>query len=186
MDKILTIDDLLKFCEEGSLVKFDAEETGYKICVQIPSVYEDLSDRNTDTMLYGKIKILHTGRNRNASNVTYDAAEKCKNNLAYKPILGNFCEIEGIQDFTSHDRIVLEDGTIEYQEKQIGCITNDEAYLEYDEEKDDYIIPEGWFEHTKFNEDEQYNNPIYERVIGWKYLEISNKERTYKDESVEN
>ena len=140
MDKILTIDDLLKFCEEGSLVKFDAEETGYKICVQIPSVYEDLSDRNTDTMLYGKIKILHTGRNRNASNVTYDAAEKCKNNLAYKPILGNFCEIEGIQDFTSHDRIVLEDGTIEYQEKQIGCITNDEAYLEYDEEKDRYYL----------------------------------------------
>lgn len=140
MGKILTIDDLLRFCEESHLVKFDAEETGEKICVQIPSVYEDLSDRNTDTMLYGRLKILHTGRNRNGSNVTYDAAESCMTSLAYKPVLANFCEIDGVKDFTSHDRIINEDGTVTYVEKQIGCITADEPYLEYDEEKDRHYL----------------------------------------------
>jgi hypothetical protein len=37
----------------------------------------------------------------------------------------------------------------------------------YDEERDDYKIPEGWWEHRHFNQDEVYNNQIDRPVVGW-------------------
>lgn len=37
----------------------------------------------------------------------------------------------------------------------------------YDEEKDDYRIPEGWWEYRHFNPDEVYNNQIDRPVVGW-------------------
>jgi len=39
----------------------------------------------------------------------------------------------------------------------------------YDEEQDDYKIPEGWWEYTIYNEDEG-NFPIDDFVIYWMYL----------------
>lgn len=37
----------------------------------------------------------------------------------------------------------------------------------YDEERDDYRIPEGWWEYRHFNPDEVYNNRIDRPVVGW-------------------
>lgn len=37
----------------------------------------------------------------------------------------------------------------------------------YDEEKDDYRIPEGWWEYRYFNQDDVYNNLIDRPVVGW-------------------
>lgn len=37
----------------------------------------------------------------------------------------------------------------------------------YDEERDDYKIPEGWWEYRHFNPDEVYNNQIDRPVVGW-------------------
>ncbi len=37
----------------------------------------------------------------------------------------------------------------------------------YDEERDDYRIPEGWWEERHFNPDEVYNNQIDRPVVGW-------------------
>ncbi len=65
---------------------------------------------------------------------------KCKENLAFKPLLANFCEIEGVKDFTSHDFVVDDNGEVEYQEHQIGCFTNDEPEVKYDESKDRYYL----------------------------------------------
>lgn len=138
--KILTLDQLVSFCASNNLLKFSAEETGYKLCVQIPSTYEKFEERSTDSMCYGKVKLLHTNRNRNGSNVTKDAAEKCMSSIKYKPLLANFCEINGVKDFTSHDIEIDEDGKVNYIEHQIGCFTVDEPYMEYDEEKDRYYI----------------------------------------------
>lgn len=138
--KILTLDQLVSFCASNNLVNFSAEETGYKLCVQIPSTYEKFEEKSTDSMCYGKVKLLHTNRNRNGSNVTKDAAEKCMSSIKYKPLLANFCEIDGVKDFTSHDIEVDENGNVNYLEHQIGCFTVDEPYMEYDEENDRYYI----------------------------------------------
>lgn len=37
----------------------------------------------------------------------------------------------------------------------------------YDEERDDYRIPEGWWEYRHFAPDEVYNNRIDRPVVGW-------------------
>lgn len=37
----------------------------------------------------------------------------------------------------------------------------------YDEERDDYRIPEGWWEYRHFNPDDVYNNRIDRPVVGW-------------------
>ena len=37
----------------------------------------------------------------------------------------------------------------------------------YDEEQDDYRIPEGWWEYRHFNPDEVYDNRIDRPVVGW-------------------
>lgn len=129
--KILTLDDLVKFCESQKLYSYNAEESGKRLCVQIPAQFGQLE--STDTTLYAPIQIMHTTRNRNGSNLTEDAAEECMATLAYKPLLANFCEIDGVKDFTSHDMEINEDGTINYLEHQIGCFTADEPYMQDDE-----------------------------------------------------
>lgn len=40
----------------------------------------------------------------------------------------------------------------------------------YDEERDDYKIPKGWWEYRHFNPDEVYNNQIDRPVVGWMSL----------------
>ena len=37
----------------------------------------------------------------------------------------------------------------------------------YDEERDDYRIPEGWWEYRHFNPDDVYNNKIDCTAVGW-------------------
>lgn len=42
----------------------------------------------------------------------------------------------------------------------------------YDEERDDYRIPEGWWEERHFNPDDVYNNQIDRPVVGWMPLPL--------------
>ena len=136
--KILTLDDLVAFCETGKITRFSSKESGYQLCVHTPSVikYSD-SVEETDSTLYAYVKLFHTGKNRNHSNVTEDAAKNSLDGIKYKPILANFTDQteDGEWDFTSHDIEINDDGTYEYIEKQVGCFTADEAILKYDEEE---------------------------------------------------
>ena len=132
---ILTLDDLAKFCEQNNFVKFDAKDSGYQICVQIPAQFSQ--ENSDDSMLFANVLAFHTGVNRNKSSLTEDAAKKAIKNLAYKPVLANFCEIDGVRDFTSHDFDVDENGNYIYYEKQVGCFTADKAYMKQDPDHDD-------------------------------------------------
>lgn len=134
MKKILTLEDLIAFCASGKLSRFSSSESGYSLRVRLPAAYA--KHKSDEYTLYGEVKIMHTGRNRNGSNLTLDAMNKCKKNLAYKPLLANFCEIDGVKDFTSHDFTIDDDGNVEYQEFPIGCFTADTPRVEYDKEKD--------------------------------------------------
>lgn len=140
--KLLTMEDLVSFCSQNKLYKFDASESGYKVCVQVPSVYEKDDSESTDSILYVNLKMFHTGRNRNGSNVTTEAAKKCMDNLKYKPILANFCEIDGIKDFTSHDMEITEDG-VNYLEHQIGCVTADEPTIVAEGDGRNFVYAKG-------------------------------------------
>lgn len=133
--KLLTIDDLVKFCQDNKFYNFNAKTSGYQLAIQVPSTFE--VDNNKDnTLLFCKVKLYHIGENRNHSSVTRDAAEKSLSTIAYKPLLANFCEIDGVKDFTSHDMTINEDGSVNYVERQIGCFTSDTPEIKHDEETD--------------------------------------------------
>lgn len=136
MHKLLTLDDLVKFCEQNNFAKFNAKDSGYQICVQIPATFDE-NGTEDDGLFFGNVLVMHTGVNRNKSSLTEDAAKKAIKNLAYKPVLANFCEIDGVKDFTSHDFDVDENGEYIYYEKQVGCFTADKAYMEQDPDRED-------------------------------------------------
>jgi hypothetical protein len=50
------------------------------------------------------------------------------------------------------------------------------CYGLYDEETDDYYIPEGWWENRQFNPDDVYNNPVDCAVTHWMPLPEPPKE----------
>lgn len=134
--KILTLEDLINYCKTNNFDHFNSNDVGYQICVHVPAKFEK-SDSEDDTLFFGNVLVFHTGINRNGSNVTEAAAKRAINNLAYKPVLANFCEIDGVKDFTSHDFEIDSDGAFIYQEKQVGCFTSDKPYMKEDEKEKD-------------------------------------------------
>lgn len=139
MKKLLTLDDLVQFCQDQKLYSFNAKETGKPLCVLAPATFKQNEEQDDkSSLLYATVTAFHTGLNRNRSNVTVDAAKKAMKTMAYKPILANFAMTEsGDLDFTSHDFTVNDDGEIEYQERQIGCFTADDPYMEQDPDNED-------------------------------------------------
>ena len=138
--KILTLDELYNFCQINKIHKFSSNETGSQIVISIPAKFE-VSDKYTDdSLLFCRVKLMHSGENRNHSSIPDDALYKAGKRLAYKPILANFMEYvdeetgETLKDFTSHDIILNNDGTTTYLEHQIGAFTSDEPYYEIEED----------------------------------------------------
>lgn len=130
--KMLTFDDLVKFCKKEKITTFSAKESGYQLCVQLPAQFEIEEDSSSST-LYCDIVAFHTGRNRNGSAVTEQAALNSLSSIPYKPLLADIQEIEGTDgefDFTSHSMEINDDGSVNYIERQIGCFTADEPYLD--------------------------------------------------------
>lgn len=138
--KILTLDNLVNFCRNEKFYNFNAKDTGYQLAVQVPSKFEISNDYTDNTLLFCNVRLFHIGENRNHSSVTKDAATKSLSTIAYKPLLANFCEIDGVKDFTAHDMIIDDDGNVEYLEKQIGCFTADSPEIKYDEDEDKEFV----------------------------------------------
>ena len=132
--KILTLEDLVKFCEQQNFAKFSSAESGYQLCVTVPAKFEK-DNSNDSQMLFADVLLMHTSENRNHSSLTEKAAKRCLSSIAYKPVLANFAEFDGEWDFTSHDIEIDEDGNYNYIERQVGCFTADKATL--DDEEDD-------------------------------------------------
>lgn len=131
--KILTLDDLVKFCETQNFQRFSAAQSGYQLCVSAPAKFEKYD--SSDTMMFCDVTLLHSGENRNHSSVTEKAAKNCLKTIAYKPVLANFAEFDDGLDFTSHDIEIDKDGNFVYIERQVGCFTADKPT--FDEKADD-------------------------------------------------
>ncbi len=59
---------------------------------------------------------------------------------------------------------IYEDGTL------LECDSSwhwEELSGKYDEEYECYVVDEGWWEHTKFNDDEEMNHAVDEEVTHW-------------------
>ena len=143
--KPLTIEDLIQFCEKNKFTTFDSKDFGYQLSVQIPSTFEVDENSSTQGLLRIKIKVAHTGVNRNKSHISKENMEKAMPSLKNRPVLANIHQLDnGEWDFRAHDFDIVtdKDGNQQfvYLEKQVGSFTEDEPYLEYDAERDVYFV----------------------------------------------
>ena len=141
---IMTIEQLVQFCEEQNFTEFDSTISGYRLCVSTPATFEQ-EESNDNNMMFANVKVFHTNKNNNQSNVTKKAMENSLNGFKYKPILCNYQTItleDGTEalDFTAHDMEIDENGNIVYLEKQVGCITADEPVMKYDRKNKRYYV----------------------------------------------
>lgn len=74
-------------------------------------------------------------------------------------------DIDGYEITTAH----YEDGSVFLQDS-VWYWEDLPDWGTYDEERDDYKIPKGWWEYRHFNPDEVYNNQIDRPVVGWMLL----------------
>ena len=161
MDKLalLTVEDLIKFFEEKKFDRFSSKETGHRIRVQIPATFEidDQVDDAHRNMMRLKIKIFHTGLNRNGSHVSEESAKAAMPSIKNRPVLAYIHQLDdGTWDFEGHNIEIVEheDGTQEvvYLESQVGSFSEEEPFFEYDEKTDKtYVCSYAWIsrEYTK-------------------------------------
>lgn len=175
--KLLTLEQLVQFCEQNKFYAFSAKDQGYTLSVQVPGNLS-FSDEADDDLLFTTVKVCHTLLNRNGSYISEKNMKRAMPSLKYKPLLASIIADEETNelDFNGHDMVINEDGSVDYIERQIGTFTVDEPYLEYDKKQDKTyvmataVIPR---EYTKAAE-------IIERKNGTKVsCELKINEMTY-------
>ena len=156
-NKMLTVDDLYKFfVEQNKNVNFSIKETKSPIVVSVPGTFAK-EEEDMPGLLKLKLKVCHTDLNRNGSFISKENMEKGMPTLKYRPILAYIHELEdGTKDFYAHNMEIVEnedgESEINYIEKQVGCFTAEEPWLEYDEKMDKTyvmaysVIPESYTE----------------------------------------
>lgn len=157
--KILTEDDLFKFCQEQKFAKFSSKDTGYQLALKVPTTFEvdNTVDENHRGMMRLKFRIFHTGLNRNKSYVSKESAEKAMNTIADRPVLAAIHQLDdGSWDFEGHEMEIIKDdkGNEEprYIESQVGSFSSEPAFWEHDEKLDkDYVCAYAYIseEYTK-------------------------------------
>lgn len=157
--KLLTLDDLVLFCQQNNFTNFSAKESGYQLAVQVPTTFEieDESDDNHRGMLRLKFRILHDGLNRNGSFVSHEAAQKAAKTIADRPIMAAIHKLDdGSYDFEAHEMEIIEndegDYEVNYIEKQVGSFSSEKPFWEHDDELNkDYLCAYGYVaeEYTK-------------------------------------
>ena len=157
--KILTEDDLLKFCQEQKFAKFSSKDTGYQLALKVPTTFEidNTVDENHRGMMRLKFRIFHTGLNRNKSYVSKDAAEKAMNTIADRPVLAAIHQLDdGSWDFEGHEMEIVKDEKgkeeLRYIESQVGSFSSEPAFWEHDDNLDkDYVCAYAYIseEYTK-------------------------------------
>lgn len=145
--RILTEDDLLRFCQEQKFTKFNSEDTGYQLALKVPTTFEidNAVDDNHRGMMKLKIRIFHTGLNRNKSYVSKASAEKAMNTIADRPILAAIHQLDdGTWDFKGHEVEIVKNDKgneeLRYIESQVGSFSSTPAFWEHDDDLDkDYV-----------------------------------------------
>lgn len=156
-NKILTLDNLYDFfVKQNKSMNFNAKEFGKPIVVSVPGNFDE-SANDMPGMLKLKLKVCHTLLNRNGSFISKENMESAMPTLKYRPILAYIHELpDGTKDFYAHNVEFVEDESGEsqvvYLEKQVGCFTAEDPWLEYDKEMDKTyvmayaVIPEEYTE----------------------------------------
>lgn len=140
--KILTVEDLLAFCEQNKLYSFDSHKDGHELVINIPATFDVKEEADTDKHLEGLIpfdsEAFHDHVNLNGSNIEEDTFEDELPSAHLRPILAHIItNDDGEKDFGAHDFHVEEvDGekVVIYDEQPIGVIDGSQTTIKFDEE----------------------------------------------------
>ena len=156
--KIMTLDNLYNFfVEQNKSFNFSSKESGQPIVVTTNGNFAEEQNNDMPGMLKLKLKNCHIDTNRNGSHISKENMEKAMPTLKYRPILAYIHELpDGTKDFYAHN-IEMEEGEdgeaqVVYLEKQVGCFTAENPWLEYDKKMDKTyvmayaVIPEEYTE----------------------------------------
>lgn len=138
--KILTEDDLLKFCQDKKFARFNSKDIGYQLALKVPTTFEvdNIVDDNHRGMMRLKFRIFHTGLNRNKSYVSKESAEKAMNTIADRPVLAAIHQLDdGTWDFEGHEMEIIKNDNgneeLRYIESQVGSFSSEPAFWEHDD-----------------------------------------------------
>lgn len=151
--RVMTVDELYNFCLQNNFSKFNSDESGSELVVEMPGRFaKDTKDesRFTEGMTPFVSRAFHDKVNLNKSKIE---TEVFKDNLPsshLRPILANIVKDEetGLLDFGSHDfhieKIIEKDkdgNSVEvektvYDEQPIGVIDGSRNAIEYDKDTD--------------------------------------------------
>ena len=140
--KIMTLDSLYKFfVDQNKSFNFSSKDSGAPIVVTTNGLFAKEQADDMPGMLKLKLKNCHIDTNRNGSHISKENMEKAMPTLKYRPILAYIHELpDGTKDFYAHNVSIIEDDNgepqIVYEEKQVGCFTADDPWLEYDKDMD--------------------------------------------------
>ena len=141
VNKILTLDNLYQFfVEQNKTVNFSSKTEKGPIVIATEGFF-DVKENDMPGMLQLKLKVCHIDTNRNGSHISQSNMEKALPTLKYRPILAYIHDLpNGEKDFYAHNMEIIENANgeeeINYIEKQVGCFTADEPWLEYDKKQD--------------------------------------------------
>nr|DAP75935.1 MAG TPA: hypothetical protein [Caudoviricetes sp.] len=149
--KIMTIDELYSSCLKENFVKFDSNDSGKELLVQMLGSFsksDDDQDKLTEGMTPFVSKAFHDHVNLNKSQIKTKTFKDNVPSSHLRPILANIKKDEetGELDFGSHDfhieKItesdengnVIEKDKVVYDERPIGVIDGSKTTIEYDKD----------------------------------------------------
>ena len=159
----LTLDNLYDFYVSlNKSVKFNSQESGKSVVVQIPATIKAFSEDNDSTLVPVHLKACHTGENRNKSYIEESKMKSKLSTLKNKPILAFIHTVDGIEEFGGHEMHEA-DGEMIYDEIPVGLIPEScKAELKYDEDKDKTYVHVDGYLYGQYNHSAQ----ILERMGG--------------------
>lgn len=136
--RLLYLEDLYEFYSAHKRsTHFSADESHPPIVVQAKgTICFNNDDKSTDGLIPVHLQACHTGKNINTSNIDDEVAIAALPSFSNRPILSYIHEVNGQDEFYSHNIHEDEDGNIVYDEVPVGIIPEScEAKLVYDEDK---------------------------------------------------
>lgn len=159
----LTLDNLYDFYVSlNKSVKFNSQESGKSVVVQIPATIKAFSEDDDSTLVPVHLKACHTGENRNKSYIEESKMKSKLSTLKNKPILAFIHTVDGVEEFGGHEMHEV-DGEMIYDEIPVGLIPEScKAELKYDEDKDKTYVHVDGYLYGQYNHSAQ----ILERMGG--------------------
>ena len=144
--KIMTIDELYSSCLKENFVKFDSNDSGKELLVQMLGSFsksDDDQDKLTEGMTPFVSKAFHDHVNLNKSQIKTKAFKDNVPSSHLRPILANIKKDEEtgeldfhIEKITESDENgnVIEKDKVVYDERPIGVIDGSKTTIEYDKD----------------------------------------------------